>query len=69
VAGRDGSGVREAVMTRARIEKAQAAANLPFELAKQIRQLLDEAKKAGGYTADDWAEVEQKVLELVSEES
>ena len=56
-------------MTRARIEKAQAAANLPFELAKQIRQLLDEAKKAGGYTADDWAEVEQKVLELVSEES
>jgi hypothetical protein len=46
----------------------QARENVKFELAKQIRTILDEARKA--YGGEDWDDecVEESVLELVSEE-
>jgi hypothetical protein len=50
------------------IEKAQAKAVIKFELANQIRELLDNAKKS--YGAQDWAddELEACICELVFEE-
>jgi GTPase Era involved in 16S rRNA processing len=55
-------------MTMSKIETAQQKQNVKFELAKQIRALLDEAKKT--YGAQDWDddELEQCVCELVFEE-
>ncbi|MEO7895888.1 MAG: hypothetical protein ABIR65_01195 [Pseudolysinimonas sp.] len=54
-------------MTTTNISKAQEKANVPFEVAKKIRQLLDEAKKAYGSGWDD-ADVEGKIMELVTED-
>jgi hypothetical protein len=56
-------------VTTKQIAAKAARAQLPYQLATQIRELLDESKAAAKLSADDWAEVEQKVLELVSEES
>lgn len=56
------------MMTNAQIEKKAAAAQVPFQLAVKVRRLLDEAKKAGGYTAEEWSEIEQQVIELVTGE-
>jgi hypothetical protein len=55
-------------MTINQIEKAQSKATLKFELAKHIRELLDEAKKT--YGAQDWDddELEACICELVFEE-
>jgi len=55
-------------MTTTQIEKRQAKANIPYELAKQIRKLLDDARKA--YGAEDWEanDVESQVFDLVSGE-
>lgn len=56
-------------MTAAKIEKAAAQAQMPYQLALAVRRMLDEAKKAGGYSAEEWSEVETKVIELVTEEA
>lgn len=55
-------------MTTTQIEKRAARAMTKFDLAKQIRALLDTAKKA--YGATEWAddEIEAQVMELVTEE-
>lgn len=55
-------------MTTRHIEAKQARANLPFELAKKIRALLDAARAEAKLGAEEWAELEREVLELVSEE-
>lgn len=54
-------------MTVEQLTKKQAEANLPFELARQIRELLDSAKK-GWKGEDDWDDIETQVIELVTEE-
>lgn len=55
-------------MTQNQIERRMQQEMVPYQLAKQIRELLDQAKKA--YGAQDWAdsEVETKIAELVFEE-
>ena len=60
--------VVEAMMTRAKIEKEAQRAQIPYQLALQIRQLLDDARKAYGGEAWDGDDMESKVLELVTEE-
>lgn len=55
-------------MTTRQIEAKAAAAQVPYTMARQIRQLLDEARKAGGYSVDEWTEVERQIVELVTEE-
>lgn len=54
-------------MTIEQLSKKQAEANLPFELARQIRELLDAAKKTWK-GEDDWEDIESQVIELVTEE-
>lgn len=55
-------------MTTAAISRKQQQAQVPYEAAKQIRALLDEARNA--YGAQDWDDegIEERVLELVTEE-
>ena len=55
-------------MTLKQIKEAQVKANVPYELAKQIRVLLDEARAK--YGAGQWEEdaIEEKAIELVTEE-
>lgn len=55
-------------MTANQIENVQKQANLPYEVAKQIRAILDQARK--DYGAADWDgdDVEAKIVELVTEE-
>jgi hypothetical protein len=55
-------------MTTKQIEAAQKRGNVKFEVAKQIRQLLDEAKKTHGFTSDEWPDVEGEIVELVTGE-
>ena len=54
-------------MTEKQIAARQAKENTPYELAKAIRKMLDEAKREYG---SDWNddEVEVQVCELVFEE-
>lgn len=54
-------------MTTTNISKAQARANIRFETAKQIRALMDEAKKSYGPGWED-DDMEAGILELVTEE-
>jgi hypothetical protein len=46
----------------------QSEANVKFELAKQIRTILDDARKAYGVDAWDEDDVETQICELVFEE-
>lgn len=55
-------------MTKNQIEKRQQQQNVPYELAKQIRQLLDEARKQYGPTDWDGDDIEVKIAELVFDE-
>ena len=55
-------------MTTRQIEMKQSRVNLPFELAKKIRALLDAAKAEAKMSAEDWHDLEGEVLELVAEE-
>lgn len=55
-------------MTTRQIEAKAARAHVPYEVAKQIRALLDAAKAQGKYTSDEWADVEAQIIELVTEE-
>ena len=55
-------------MTTKQIEAAQKRENVRFEVAKQIRALLDAAKKDNGFTGDDWPDVEAEIIELVTGE-
>ncbi len=52
-------------MNMKQIEKRQARSNTPFELAKQIRGILDEARRAYGPTEWDEDDVESQVSDLV----
>jgi hypothetical protein len=57
-------------MTAAKIQQKQAIENLPYELAVQVRALLDNARQQHGKSvgdAADWYELESKVIELVTE--
>lgn len=58
----------ETKMTKTQITKAQEKANVKFQLAIQIRELLDAAKKQ--YGSQDWEDddMESEVLDLVSGE-
>ena len=55
-------------MTANKIEAAQKKAQIPYEVAKQIRQMLDEAKKA--YGVSDWNDemIEEEIQRLVFED-
>jgi hypothetical protein len=55
-------------MTADQIWKAQERATVPYDLARQIRTLLDDARKSYGPSKWDEDEVEGKVIELVTEE-
>lgn len=55
-------------MTVTKIEKAKEKAMMKFELAKQIRELLDAARKEYGATDWDDDDMEAGILELVTEE-
>lgn len=55
-------------MTTTQITKAQQRAAVPYELAVQIRSLLDAARKEYGPGDWDSDDVECKVFELVTEE-
>lgn len=54
-------------MTIKGIEKMQTKANIKFETARKIRQLLDDARKEYG---PEWSDdgVEADIIELVTEE-
>jgi len=55
-------------MTIKGINQKQAQQSVKFEVAKRIRELLDVARKE--YGADEWDgdEVENEVVELVTED-
>lgn len=55
-------------MTMKKIEAEQKKDSIKFELAKQIRALIDAARKE--YGADDWDgdDIESRVCELVFED-
>lgn len=55
-------------MTTAQIEKRQSQANVPYEVAKQIRALLDAARKEYGPTQWDENDVQCVIQELVFED-
>lgn len=55
-------------MTTSKIEKEAQKALLPFKLAAQIRATLDQAKAESKTSAEEWSDVEAKVLELVADE-
>jgi hypothetical protein len=46
----------------------QESANVKFEVAKRIREVLDEARKAYGPQAWDDADIESEISELVFSE-
>lgn len=51
------------------IERRETARQLPYQLAKQIRQLLDHAKQEHGKEInEEWTDLEAEVSELVFEE-
>jgi len=52
-------------MTLKQIEARQMKENVPFELAKKIRTILDEARKAYGPGEWDDDDVESKIVDLV----
>lgn len=54
-------------MTLAEIRKRAAREGLPFTLALEIREVLDQALTAAELEPDERAEVETKVQELVFE--
>ncbi len=58
----------EANMSVEDISKAQGKANVKYELAKQIRQLLDEARRIYGSQEWDDDDLENEILELISQE-
>jgi hypothetical protein len=53
-------------MTTKQIEAAKARAATKFDVATQIRELLDNARKAYGATAWDDEDLESEILELVT---
>lgn len=53
-------------MTSKQIENARMKYNVKFEIAKQIRELLDAARKEYGPTEWDDNDMETEVLELVT---
>ena len=53
-------------MTTAQITEAQAKAAIKYEIAKQIRNMLDTAKKTYGATAWDADDVETEIIDLVT---
>ncbi len=55
-------------MTIGQIEARQAMANVVFDTAKKIRELLDEAREAYGAEAWDDDAKQDEVIELVTEE-
>jgi len=55
-------------MTTTKIESAKQLAAVKFDLAKQIRELLDQARKSYGPAAWDADDMESEVLNLVTEE-
>lgn len=55
-------------MTAAKIQKEAERAMRKFEVAKQIRELLDAARKDYGPTDWDDDDLESSILDLVSEE-
>jgi hypothetical protein len=55
-------------VTAEQIAKAHARATVPYTLAAQIRTLLDDARKGYGPSKWDEDDVEQKVIELVTED-
>ena len=55
-------------MTKNQIEKRQQLANVKFEVAKRIREILDEARKAYGPTDWDDEGMESEISSLVFEE-
>lgn len=55
-------------MNMAQIKSAQVTANLPFVLALKIRELLDAARAENKMSKEDFAEVEERALELVAGE-
>ncbi len=55
-------------MTKNQIEKRQAAANVKFEMAKKIRELLDAARKEYGPSDWDGDDLESEIAALVFEE-
>lgn len=55
-------------MKTQQIAAKAARAQLPYQLATQIRELLDAAKAAAKLTAEEWSEVESLAIELATEE-
>ena len=55
-------------MTMAKINKLQARENIKYEVAKQIRELLDAARKSFGPQDWDDDDIESAICELVFEE-
>ena len=55
-------------MTANQITKKQAEANVKFEVARQIRELLDAAKKSYGATNWDDEDMENEILSLVCDD-
>jgi hypothetical protein len=56
------------LMTLAKIIKMQNSANIKFEAAKSIANLLVEASKAAGLRGDEARDFEAEILELINEE-
>lgn len=53
-------------MTAAQIANAQRRAAVPYQVAAQVRELLDDARKSYGPTEWDDDDVEGKIVELVT---
>jgi hypothetical protein len=53
-------------MTANAISKKQTQAQIPYEVARQIRELLDAARKSYGSQAWDEEAVEDQVIDLVT---
>lgn len=56
-------------MTKTQIASAQSTANIPYELAIKIRELLDSARTEHKMSKEDFTEIEERALELVSGEA
>lgn len=55
-------------MTTKQIEVEQMKVNAKYEIAKQIRKLLDDARKTYGTQEWDDGDLEHQIIELVCEE-
>lgn len=55
-------------MTKTQIASAQTTANIPYDLALKIRELLDSARAEHKISKEDFAEIEERALELVASE-